>query len=120
VLTTHYMDEAEQLCDRLVVMNAGRIVAEGSPRDLIAAHATREVVELRFDDGNARDAATLLMQPIGRRVEQLADRVIVYTEDGDDTAASLAALDVHADAVLVRRAGLEDVFLILTGRSLED
>ncbi|MPY91891.1 MAG: ATP-binding cassette domain-containing protein [Acidimicrobiia bacterium] len=126
VLTTHYMDEAEQLCDRLVIMDGGSIVAEGTPRELIAAHATREVVELRFAARAAHEVAlTRLDGPEGldglaRRVESLADRVIIYTDDGDATVACFAERGVGPESVLVRRASLEDVFLLLTGRSLVD
>jgi lipooligosaccharide transport system ATP-binding protein len=120
VLTTHYMDEAEQLCDRLVIMDEGRIVAEGSPRQLIERHSTREVVELRFERPEQQDAALPRLDGVGDRVEELADRVLVYTPQGDDTLASVAARDVHPDSVLVRRSTLEDVFLRLTGRSLDE
>jgi lipooligosaccharide transport system ATP-binding protein len=120
VLTTHYMDEAEQLCDRLVIMDGGRIVAEGSPRDLIARYATREVVELRFEHDEAQAKALLRLGAHGDRVEPLADRVLVYTDDGDTSLNAIANDDVHAVSTLVRRASLEDVFLILTGRSLEE
>jgi lipooligosaccharide transport system ATP-binding protein len=120
VLTTHYMDEAEQLCDRLVIMDGGRIVAEGSPRALVERHATREVVELRFDDDDAQLKALPRLHALGERVEPLADRVLVYTRDGDATTGALAAEDLHPASTLVRRGSLEDVFLILTGRSLED
>jgi lipooligosaccharide transport system ATP-binding protein len=120
VLTTHYMDEAEQLCDRLVIMDGGRIVAEGSPRELIERYATREVVELRFDDDDARAAALTRLEPAGERVEPLTDRVLVYTHDGDRTAAAVADDGIHATSTLVRRGSLEDVFLILTGRTLEE
>jgi lipooligosaccharide transport system ATP-binding protein len=120
VLTTHYMDEAEQLCDRLVIMDNGRIVAEGSPRALIARHATREVVELRFEHDEAQAKALLRLGAHGERVEPLADRVLVYTDDGDASLTAIANDDVHAMSTLVRRASLEDVFLILTGRSLEE
>ncbi len=119
VLTTHYMDEAEQLCDRLVIMDNARIVAEGSPRQLIADHVTREVVELRFDD--AASATTLAkLRALGERTEALADRVLVYTHDGDATVNAVTNDGIGANSVLVRRASLEDVFLILTGRTLED
>jgi lipooligosaccharide transport system ATP-binding protein len=120
VLTTHYMDEAEQLCDRLVIMDEGRIAAEGSPRQLIERHSTREVVELRFATPELQDAALPAIEAAGGRVEPVADRVLVYTTRGDDTAGRLAADGVHADSVLVRRASLEDVFLRLTGRSLDE
>jgi len=121
VLTTHYMDEAEQLCDRLVIMDRGRIVAEGSPRDLIARHSTREVVELRFGVAGDRERLFGRLDAAGERTEVLADRVLVYTPDGDATAGRLDE-DPELDlaSVLVRRSTLEDVFLILTGRSLED
>jgi lipooligosaccharide transport system ATP-binding protein len=120
VLTTHYMDEAEQLCDRLVIMDRGRIVAGGSPRELIDRYATREVVELRFDTASVQAQAVPRIEPFADRVEALADRVVVYTHDGDEMAAKLAAEGVHPASLLVRRGSLEDVFLILTGRTLEE
>jgi lipooligosaccharide transport system ATP-binding protein len=120
VITTHYMDEAEQLCDRLVIMDEGRIVAEGSPRQLIDRHSTREVVELRFDRPEQQDAAVPHLDGLGSRVEPIADRVLIYTDTGDDTAAAVAARGVHPESVLVRRSSLEDVFLRLTGRQLDE
>ena len=119
VLTTHYMDEAEQLCDRLVIMDRGRIVAEGSPRDLIRAHSSREVLEVRFGDGTAPDLAALL-DGAASRVEELPDRVLVYTDDGEGTSDLLHERGVRPVATLVRRSTLEDVFLRLTGRTLVD
>ncbi|MBT9258103.1 ABC transporter ATP-binding protein [Phycicoccus sp. MAQZ13P-2] len=119
IITTHYMDEAEQLCDRLVVMDHGRIVAEGSPRELIEAYSTREVVELRFPvDEQERhvDAA----RAVAERVEELPDRLLAYTADGDETLARLHERGVRPLSSLVRRSTLEDVFLHLTGRSLVD
>src|SRR4051812_46501346 len=120
VLTTHYMDEAEQLCDRLVIMDNGRIVAAGSPRELIDRHATREVVEFRFASPEDQAAAVPLLQPGAPRVESLADRVLVYTADGEAAAGMLAQHGLTPTSVLVRRSSLEDVFLLLTGRALED
>ena len=120
VLTTHYMDEAEQLCDRLVIMDAGRIVAEGAPGELVAKYATREVVELRFARASEQHDALALVRSIAARVEPVADRLLVYTDDGDGTAAAVTNDGIEAASVLVRRASLEDVFLILTGRTLED
>ena len=122
VLTTHYMDEAEQLCDRLVVMDKGRIVAEGSPRELITTHSTREVLELRFGDQeeDTTERAALLLRGIGQRMEVLADRLLVYADDGDAAAAAVAGRGVEPMSSLVRRSSLEDVFLHLTGRSLVD
>jgi lipooligosaccharide transport system ATP-binding protein len=114
VLTTHYMDEAEQLCDRLVVMDGGRIVAEGSPRELIERYSTREVVELRYPP----DVPPPHWEVDGARVEALADRLLVYTDHGDAVAASALHRDPVPIGVLVRRSGLEDVFLRLTGRTL--
>jgi lipooligosaccharide transport system ATP-binding protein len=119
VLTTHYMDEAEQLCDRLVVMDHGRIVAEGSPRELIDAYSTREVLELRFDVEDQRDLAEQLAG-VGERVEVLPDRLLVYTDDGDEAAAAVHARGIAPLSSLVRRSTLEDVFLHLTGRTLVD
>ena len=120
VLTTHYMDEAEQLCDRLVIMDRGAIVAEGAPSELIRHYATREVVEVRFRDRADREVALPAMKGRGSRVEALADRILVYTDDGDRLAAELEASPSSPESVLVRRSSLEDVFLILTGRTLED
>ncbi|MCX5066998.1 ABC transporter ATP-binding protein [Micromonospora lupini] len=119
VLTTHYMDEAEQLCDRLVVMDGGRIVAEGSPRALIEEHSTREVVELRFAAESQEPFAGKL-DGLGERVEVLPDRVLLYVPDGDAAVAEVTALGLNPANVLVRRSGLEDVFLHLTGRTLID
>jgi lipooligosaccharide transport system ATP-binding protein len=119
IITTHYMDEAEQLCDRLVVMDNGKIVAEGSPRQLIAEYAPREVVELRFQDGQKDDAA-LSMDGLANRSEVLADRVLLYTDDADETQRQMHERGIHPEQVLVRRSTLEDVFLRLTGRRLID
>jgi lipooligosaccharide transport system ATP-binding protein len=119
VLTTHYMDEAEQLCDRLVVMDGGRIVAEGSPRQLIERHATREVLELRFP-GGSDEATAPALDGIGDRLEVLADRVVVYADDGEKALAVVHDRRLAPASALVRRATLEDVFLRLTGRSLVD
>lgn len=119
IITTHYMDEAEQLCDRLVVMDKGEIVAEGSPRELIEEYAPREVVELRFGEDGSDDAA-LKLDGLASRSEVLADRVLLYTDDADHTQQGLASRGIHPDQVLVRRSTLEDVFLRLTGRGLID
>ncbi len=117
VLTTHYMDEAEQLCDRLVVMDKGKIVAEGSPRQLIDQHSTREVLELRFGD-ESLDTFASKLQGIGERVEVLPDRILIYATDGDAAAAAVHERHLAPSSVLVRRSSLEDVFLLLTGRTL--
>ena len=120
VLTTHYMDEAEQLCDRLVIMDGGLIVAEGSPRELIQRHSTREVVELRFDSDDDRANAQKVIEESDTPFEALADRFLVYADDGEREVERLARAGVHPDSELVRRGSLEDVFLRLTGRSLEE
>jgi lipooligosaccharide transport system ATP-binding protein len=120
VLTTHYMDEAEQLCDRLVIMDEGRIVATGSPRELIDAHSTREVVELRFPTPDDHDRAGTQLRVGEERVEELADRFLVYASDGDATAERLTGDGLRPASVLVRRSTLEDVFLRLTGRALDE
>ncbi|MCW2819263.1 MAG: drrA 4 [Marmoricola sp.] len=119
VLTTHYMDEAEQLCDRLVVMDGGVIVAEGSPSDLIRTHATREVAELRFGIGENERVAPSLTD-LAERVEVLPDRVLLYTADGESAVAAVHARGHHPVTTLVRRSSLEDVFPRLTGRTLVD
>ena len=143
VLTTHYMDEAEQLCDRLMVMDRGMIAAEGSPRELIERYSTPEVLELRFDPGEHQQAAEKLAElaaqpvaeagssPLGlgpaqladapaERMEVLADRVLLYTQNGDTALAAVRGLGLEPLTSLVRRSTLEDVFLRLTGRRLED
>jgi lipooligosaccharide transport system ATP-binding protein len=127
VLTTHYMDEAERLCDRLVIMDGGRIVDEGSPSELVGRHVTREVVEVRpLEDGRsggpdsdeALEAVLALVRANGERAEVVTDRVLAYTDDGDALVAKLNADGLRPASVLVRRSTLEDVFLILTGRTL--
>jgi lipooligosaccharide transport system ATP-binding protein len=119
VLTTHYMDEAEQLCDRLVVMDGGRIVAEGAPLDLIREHSTREVAELRFGVGEHESLAARV-EDLADRVEVLPDRLLLYTDDGETAMARVHERGLNPRAVLVRRSTLEDVFLRLTGRTLVD
>jgi len=117
------MDEAEQLCDRLVVMDKGVIVAEGSPAALIQEHSTREVTELRFGvagEDETHDALAEKVADLGERVEVLPDRLLVYSDDGDEVAAKVHERGLRPVAVLVRRSTLEDVFLHLTGRTLVD
>ncbi|MGN6575333.1 MAG: ABC transporter ATP-binding protein [Nocardioides sp.] len=119
VLTTHYMDEAEQLCDRLVVMDKGRIAAEGSPLELIREHSTREVTELRFGVGH-HEALAEQLADVAERIEVLPDRLLLYTGDGEHALARVRERGLDPVAVLVRRSTLEDVFLHLTGRTLVD
>ncbi|MGH3665992.1 MAG: ABC transporter ATP-binding protein [Egibacteraceae bacterium] len=119
IVTTHYMDEAEQLCDRLVVMDRARIVAQGSPRELVAAHSTREVLELRFPP-DEHETAVSRLDGLAKRLEPLPDRVLLYTEDADRTAAEVGERGLLPTSVVVRRSTLEDVFLRLTGRRLVD
>ncbi|MBA2531258.1 MAG: ABC transporter ATP-binding protein [Nocardioidaceae bacterium] len=119
VLTTHYMDEAEQLCDRLVVMDNGVIVAAGSPQELIAAYSTKEVTELRFGAGE-HEAVASKVSDLAERVEVLPDRLLLYTDEGEAAAIAVHERGLRPIAVLVRRSTLEDVFLRLTGRTLVD
>ncbi len=119
VITTHYMDEAEQLCDRLVVMDRGVIAAEGSPLELIRAHSTREVSELRFPVGD-HEATAEKVADLGERVEVLPDRILVYSDDGEHVLEQVHDRGLRPIATLVRRSTLEDVFLRLTGRTLVD
>jgi lipooligosaccharide transport system ATP-binding protein len=119
IITTHYMDEAEQLCDRLVVMDKGRFAAEGTPRQLIDAFSTKEVVELRFAPGE-HEAIAPGLAALAERQEVLPDRILLYTDDGDAALAEVARMGHVARSTLVRRSTLEDVFLRLTGRSLVD
>ena len=117
IITTHYMDEAEQLCDHLVVMDKAKIVAEGSPRQLIDEHATREVLELRFTDAARADLDGRL-DGLADRIEELPDRLLLYTADGERTLEQVNTRGIPIESALVRRASLEDVFLRLTGRTL--
>jgi lipooligosaccharide transport system ATP-binding protein len=120
ILTTHYMDEAEQLCDRLVVMDHARFAASGTPRALIEEYSTPEVLELRFDPGVHEQAAEKLHDISAERAEVLADRILLYVADGDETLAAVRAAGLEPLTSLVRRSTLEDVFLHLTGRRLTD
>ena len=119
VVTTHHMDEAEQLCDRLVVMDRGHIVAEGTPASLIREYASREVVEVRFGSDRNAEIAPLIAD-IGERAEILPDRILIYTEAGEESLQAIVARGFSPVTSLVRRSSLEDVFLRLTGRTLED
>ena len=117
LITTHHMDEAEQLCDRLMVMDKGEIMAEGSPAELIKKYSTKEVLEVRFgSDRNSQMVEKL--QSLAERLEELPDRLLLYTESGEDLLAKIVAANIHPNTSLVRRSSLEDVFLRLTGRSL--
>ncbi len=117
VLTTHYMDEAEQLCDRLVVVDKGQIMAEGSPASLIRDYSSREVLEVRFGSDKNAEAAERV-QGIGERIEVLPDRLLIYSDNGEAELVKITELGLHPITSLVRRSSLEDVFLRLTGRSL--
>lgn len=117
IITTHYMDEAEQLCDRLVVMDKGKIVAEGSPRSLIAEYAPGEVVELRFPVG-VLETLSSQIEDLAPRTEVLADRALIYTDDAELMINKVNSNSLEPETVLARRSTLEDVFLHLTGRSL--
>ncbi len=119
IITTHYMDEAEQLCDRLVIMDKAKIVAEGSPRQLIEEHSSREVVEMRFPVG-VQETIVDRLDGLAKRTEVLPDRVLLYTDDGDDSSTGVHERGLHPETLVVRRSTLEDVFLRLTGRTLVD
>lgn len=117
LLTTHFMDEAEQLCGRLIVMDKGKIMAEGSPADLIRRYSTKEVVELRFGSDKNAEMASKLVDKCDH-IEQLPDRILLYSEDGETLLSDIMSGGAHPITSLVRRTSLEDVFLKLTGRSL--
>ncbi len=117
IITTHFMDEAEQLCDRLVVMDKGKIMAEGSPAELIKKYSTREVLEVRFGSDRNKEVAPILREMCDR-IEELPDRILLYVEDGEALLEAITAKKLHPNTSLVRRSSLEDVFLRLTGRSL--
>jgi lipooligosaccharide transport system ATP-binding protein len=120
ILTTHYMDEAEQLCDRLVVMDKGKFAAEGAPRDLIERYSTPEVLEVRFPPDEHQQAAEKLHDLPAQRIEVLADRILLYVGDGDQAISDVRRTGLEPLTFLIRRSTLEDVFLHLTGRRLED
>jgi len=117
VITTHFMDEAEQLCDRLVVMDKGKIMAEGSPLGLIKAYSTKEVLEVRFGSDRNKEIAPTL-RAMCSRMEELPDRILMYVEDGEALLEEILNKKLHPTTSLVRRSSLEDVFLRLTGRTL--
>ncbi len=119
IVTTHYMDEAEQLCDRLVIMDRGKIVAHGTPRGLIEEHVSRDVLELRFPEETRRESEGSL-DGLAKRVETLPDRVLLYVDDAEQAMGTVLDRGLRPMANLVRRATLEDVFLKLTGRTLVD
>lgn len=119
VITTHYMDEAEQLCDRLVVMDKGRIMAEGSPADLIKQFSSKEVLEVRFGSSANKNVARQI-EGLGDRTEVLPDRILIYSDNGEKILEKIVKLGLHPLTSLVRRSSLEDVFLRLTGRTLVD
>jgi lipooligosaccharide transport system ATP-binding protein len=119
IITTHYMDEAEQLCDRLVVMDKAKIVAEGSPRELIDRYSTKEVLELRIPD-DVRAGLDGALDGLADRIEELPDRLLLYTDDGERALEAIHAQHIHLTGAFVRRSSLEDVFLRLTGRTLID
>ena len=117
VITTHFMDEAEQLCDRLVVMDKGKIMAEGSPLELIKTYSTKEVLEVRFGSDRNKEIAPTL-RAMCSRMEELPDRILMYVEDGEALLEEILNKKLHPTTSLVRRSSLEDVFLRLTGRTL--
>jgi len=117
LITTHYMDEAEQLCDRLIVMDKGKIMAENSPAQLIKDYSTKEVLEVRFGSEKNHEMVDVL-RPLADRIEVLPDRILLYAEDGEHLLEQIAAKGIHPNTALVRRSSLEDVFLRLTGRTL--
>ena len=117
LITTHHMDEAEQLCDRLIVMDKGQIMAEGAPAELIKQYSSKEVLEVRF--GSDRNAQMVdKLKSLATRLEELPDRLLLYSESGEDLLAKITSMNIHPNTSLVRRSSLEDVFLRLTGRSL--
>jgi len=117
LITTHYMDEAEQLCDRLIVMDKGKIMAEDSPAQLIKTYSTKEVLEVRFGSERNKEMVETL-RPLADRIEVLPDRILLYAEDGEQLLEQITAKGIHPNTSLVRRSSLEDVFLRLTGRTL--
>jgi lipooligosaccharide transport system ATP-binding protein len=117
LLTTHYMEEASQLCDRLVIMHEGKILIEGPPRDIIAKETSPQVIEV-FDPPEEAQAGLAALEGVVDRAERLADRWLLYTTDGDALLSKVRSLPLDASSVWLRGGTLEDVFLSLTGRGL--
>ena len=119
ILTTHYMDEAAQLCDRLCIMEGGRIISEGAPRDLISEHVSSEVLELRTTP-EVLEKLESIVEGISVNTDRVGDALLVYAPDADVLMEKIRESGFEADDVLRRRGTLEDVFLKLTGRRLVD
>jgi lipooligosaccharide transport system ATP-binding protein len=118
VLTTHYMEEAARLCDRLVIMEGGRIITGGTPKNLVEEHVSPQVLEFRAS-ADVLDELVPLVEPVADAVERTGDEVLlVYTEEADDLVGRVQESGVDVENIVHRHAGLEDVFLRLTGRSL--
>jgi lipooligosaccharide transport system ATP-binding protein len=115
LLTTHYMEEAERLCDRLVIVDHGQILVEGKPRELVREHVGHTVLEIADPDQQVRD----FLAREACRVEDLDRRMLVYLDDGDELFLRLTR-DVRTEGCTLRPAGLEDLFLKLTGRELRE
>jgi lipooligosaccharide transport system ATP-binding protein len=119
VLTTHYMDEAAQLCDRVCIMEGGRIISEGAPRDLISEHVSSEVLEFRARPDALKKLAAIIEDTVDS-MESLGDALLVYTSDSDAVMSRVNESGILVENILRRQASLEDVFLKLTGRRLID
>ena len=119
VLTTHYMEEAAQLCDRLVIMEGGEIVTGGSPREMIEEHVSPEVLELRATP-DAIERLLRMVEANDGAVERAGEALLIYTTDAGALMEKIHASGVPVKNTMYRRAGLEDVFLRLTGRQLID
>jgi len=117
LVTTHYMEEAQRLCDRLVVMHTGKVIAEGSPAELLAAHTAPRVVEVHGGEARVEDISRVVSD-LARDMEAVGDRVLIYTDDGEAIAARINDAGIPNSGVLLREATLEDVFLRLTGHAL--
>lgn len=119
IVTTHYMDEAQQLCDRIAIMDQGRIVDEGVPEDLIQRHIGREVLELRVTE-TMRSQVLAITSSMVKGYDSYRDLLVLYTDEAEKALEKIKDSDINADYTLIRRSGLEDVFLKLTGRRLTE
>jgi lipooligosaccharide transport system ATP-binding protein len=120
ILTTHYMEEAERLCDRLVIMDHGEIITEGAPEELIARHVGREVLELTIDDRYPVEELLASLEGRFDSYERADRQLLLYTDDAERLLEAIDHARFPSERSVVRRATLEDVFLRLTGRTLRE
>lgn len=119
IVTTHYMDEAQQLCDRIAIMDQGQIIERGTPQDLIQKHIGREVLEIRVSEPE-KYKILALGTSLAKGHDSYRDLLMIYTDEAETALKTIQDMGINTDYTLVRRSGLEDVFLKLTGRRLNE